>query len=157
MLGGSETFLELNLLCKDNNQILLELVHSDIMQQIPFFLLDEPFRNILVTLAFNNAKLDSTFIKSRVSLALKEDILEELIAQNILYIEPSREKPLKSYPRQKIKKELKHYTIQNKLRFTKPFYHFLFAFLVPFIRKDNTINIQKAQNEGRSAANSIPL
>ena len=155
LFGGSEAFLELNLLCKDESQIILELAQSDIIEQIPFFLLDEPFRNILVTLALSDAKLESTFIKSRVPLSFKEDILQELIEQKILYIEYSREEPLKSYAKQKIKKELRHYLIQNKLRFTKPFYHFLFAFIIPFIKRDNTINIPKAQERFVQSKNRL--
>ncbi len=157
LFGGSEQFLELNLHQKNEEEVFLELLESDVFHYLPFFLLEEPFKNLLITLAFSDAKLESTFIKSRVSLSLKEDILEELIENGILYIEYSREAPLKNYPKQKIKKELKNYLIQNKLRFQTPFYHFLFAFIIPFINKNGTIDIQKAirrfkQNKNRLIA-----
>ncbi len=45
---------------------------------------------------------------------------------------PSREKlPPKVHPKQKRKKELRRYKIQNKVRFTKPFYRFWYRYIYP--------------------------
>jgi len=56
-------------------------------------------------------------------------MIDELIAHNIVYIVDSREKSLKAFPKQMIKKELRTYKIEPKLYFTKPFYRFWFMFV----------------------------
>jgi len=50
-------------------------------------------------------------------------------------LEESREEPTWNYQKGPIKKELRGYRIQPKVRYTKPFYRFWFGFVEPF-RKD---------------------
>jgi hypothetical protein len=153
--GGSEEFINLPLHSFKTKELFSEIAQIEVLEKLPFFLFDEPFRTLLVTLALNDAKVDSTFIKSKTSLSFKDDILKELEENGIIYIEYSREEPLKLYSKQKIKKEFKHYTIQNKIRFTTPFYHFLFAFIVPFLNKDFTLNQVKAQEAFSKNSNRL--
>ncbi|HIE35581.1 MAG TPA: hypothetical protein EYP79_05250, partial [Campylobacterales bacterium] len=63
----------------------------------------------------------SVIRKSKLSQSVGEEIIQELISLNVLSIEKSRETPLSSHPKNKIKKHLRSYRIQDKLRFTQPF------------------------------------
>ena len=58
---------------------------------------------------------------------------KELFDKNIIKKELSREKPLKTHPKQKLKKELRDYVIEDKIKFSKNFYRFWFTFIEPNI------------------------
>lgn len=103
----------------------------DIESIFPFFILDEPFRKLLITLARGDARVNSIFNKISVGENFGSELVEELINADIIYVTNSREAPLREYPKQLIKKELRKYTIGAKLYFTKPFYRFWFAFVEP--------------------------
>jgi len=155
LFGGSQKYKELNIHVEEPIKILEEIATSNILQELPFFIFDKPFSSLLITLARGDGRVEPTFIKSKTPLSFKEDILEELIRNEIIFIEYSREEPLKEYDKQKIKKEFKHYNIQNKIRFTTPFYHFLFAFIIPYQRDDFTIDILKAKEAFRKNRNRV--
>jgi AAA+ ATPase superfamily predicted ATPase len=57
------------------------------------------------------------------------------VERGVLRVEFSREQPLKTHPKHKLKKELRHYRIQDKLRFVDPFLRFWFGF-VSFYRNE---------------------
>ncbi len=154
LFGGSEKFLDIYYL-KDIENILTNFNIKKILEKFPFFILEKPFKDILIKIALSDSKVESIFRKTKTSIAFREDILEELIRNNILYIEYSRETPLKKYPKQQIKKEYKNYTIQNKLRFTIPFYHLFFAFIAPYIKKDLTLNKEQVVNSFKRDSNKI--
>jgi len=98
----------------------------------PSYLLDPPYRNILTAVARGDGKLYSVLRKAKVSEGVGEEIVSELISLNILYLEHSREQPLKIHPKHKLKKEFRSYRIQGKLRFVQPFMRFWFAFVIPY-------------------------
>jgi hypothetical protein len=52
-----------------------------------------------------------------------------------LRVEFSRETPLRTHPKHKLKKEQRSYRVQDKLRFVQPFMRFWFGF-VTYYRKD---------------------
>ncbi len=110
---------------------------------LPFFILDDPFRKLLITLARGDARVDSIFNKISVGENFGNELIEELINTDIIYIKNSRESSLKAYPKQLIKKELRRYTIGSKLYFKKPFYRFWFAFVEPHRDKYGEIDIPK--------------
>ena len=101
----------------------------------PSYLLESPYRDVLMAVARGDGKFYSVLRKARLSEGSGEAIIEELIGLNILYIERTREQPLKIHPKHKLKKELRSYRVQDKLRFVQPFMRFWFGF-VTYYRKD---------------------
>jgi len=98
----------------------------------PSYLLESPYREVLSAVARGDGKFYSVLRKARLSEGAGEEIIRELVAEGILYIEPSREQPLRIHPKQKIKKELRSYRIQDKLRFGIPFMRFWFGFVTQY-------------------------
>ncbi|AKF24589.1 hypothetical protein YH65_03660 [Sulfurovum lithotrophicum] len=98
----------------------------------PSYLLERPYREVLSAVARGDGKFYSVLRKARLSEGAGEEIVRELVEKGILYIEPSREQPLRIHPKQKIKKELRSYRIQDKLRFGIPFMRFWFGFVTPY-------------------------
>ena len=66
-----------------------------------------------------------------------------MISADIIYEKESREAPLRDYPKQLIKKELRGYTIGAKLYFKKPFFRFWFAFVEPNRNRYGEIDISE--------------
>jgi hypothetical protein len=87
---------------------------------------------MLIAVARGDGRRYAAMRKARIGERRGERIEEELLQLGILVRETSRESPLRRYPKQKIKKELRHYRIQDKLRFAEPFYRFWFGFVEPF-------------------------
>jgi len=98
----------------------------------PSYVLQKPYRDMLIAVAKGDGKRYAAMRKARMGERTGERIEEELSALGMLYTETSREAPLRQYPKQKIKKELRRYRIQDKLRFVSPFYRFWFGFVEPF-------------------------
>ena len=101
----------------------------------PSYLMETPYREVLTAVARGDGKFYSVLRKARLSEGAGEKIIQELVSLGILYIEPTREQPLRIHPKHKLKKELRSYRIQDKLRFCKPFMRFWFGF-VTYYRKD---------------------
>ena len=58
--------------------------------------------------------------------------LNQLLSKNYINKELSREKPpQKIHPKQKLKKNLRRYRIQHKVRFNKPFLRFWYRYIYP--------------------------
>jgi hypothetical protein len=70
--------------------------------------------------------------KSQLSERVGEEVVKELLSLQVLRMEVSRQAPLKVHAKQKLKKELRAFRIQPKLRFTTPFLRFWFAFVTPY-------------------------
>jgi len=100
----------------------------------PSYLLEEPYRKLLIATARGDGKLLNVFRRARINEATGGELLSELVDLGILLLEPSREAPLREYPRQKVKKHLRHYRIQSKVRFRAPFFRFWFGFIEPYRR-----------------------
>ncbi|WP_294958875.1 DUF234 domain-containing protein [Sulfurovum sp.] len=98
----------------------------------PSYLLETPYSDILAAVAGGDGKFYSVLKKAHLSESAGEKIVKELIGKGILYIEPTREQPLRIHPKHKIKKELRSYRIQDKLRFCKPFMRFWFGFVIRY-------------------------
>ena len=101
----------------------------------PSYLLESPYREILIAVARGDGKLYSVLRKAKVSEALGEKIVQELVSLNVLKVEVSRESPLRNHPKHKLKKEQRSYRVQDKLRFVQPFMRFWFGF-VTYYKKD---------------------
>ena len=117
-----------------------DMIRSDFVDHFPLYrslirptyLLEAPYRDILVAAARGDGKYYSVIKKAKLSESAGEKIIESLVELGILRIESSREAPLKIHPKQKLKKELRAYRIQDKLRFVHPFMRFWFGFVSPY-------------------------
>jgi len=146
ILGGIEEHIEIDFF--DN---LFSMVESNFVQHFlkfqtlvaPSYLLESPYRDVLMAVARGDGKFYSVLKKARLSEGLGESIIDELISLNILYIEQTRERPLKIHPKHKLKKELRSYRIQDKLRFVQPFMRFWFGFVTAY-RKELAMGDGKA-------------
>ena len=132
ILGGVEESIELDFF--DNIFSMVESNFVDNFQKFqslvsPSYLLESPYRDVLMAVARGDGKFYSVLRKARLSEGLGEEIIQELISLNILYIEQTRERPLKIHPKHKLKKELRSYRVQDKLRFVQPFMRFWFGFV----------------------------
>ena len=135
IFGGIEEHLELDFF--DDIESIIRFYFIDKYQYFselisPSYLLDEPYRNILIASSRGDGRLSNVFRKARVGDSLGMTILEELIDLGIIELEESREAPLKQYPNQKLVKSLRSYKIEAKVRFTTPFYRFWFGFVEPY-------------------------
>lgn len=101
----------------------------------PSYLLETPYREVLVSVARGDGKFYSVLKKAKLSEGLGEKIIDELISLDILKVEYSRESPLRLHPKHKLPKDQRAYRIQDKLRFTQPFMRFWFGF-VTYYRKE---------------------
>lgn len=95
----------------------------------PSYLLETPYKELLVAVARGDGKLYSALRKAKLSESAGERVVAELVSLNVLKVEYSREAPLKHHPKHKLKKEQRTYRIQDKLRFVKPFMRFWFGFV----------------------------
>ncbi|MCF6245695.1 MAG: DUF234 domain-containing protein [Sulfurovum sp.] len=101
----------------------------------PSYLLEKPYKEVLVAVARGDGKYYSVLRKSKLSEYTGETIVAELIALKVLKVEHSREAPLKSHPKHKLPRDQRAYRIQDKLRFRQPFMRFWFGF-VAYYKKD---------------------
>ena len=138
ILGGIGKNIEL-----DYFDDVFSMVESNFVQNFskfqtlvsPSYLLESPYREILMAVARGDGKLYSVLRKAKVSEALGEKIVQELVDLNVLRIEASRESPLRNHPKHKLKKEQRSYRVQDKLRFVQPFMRFWFGFVM-YYKKD---------------------
>lgn len=103
----------------------------------PSYLIEEPYRWLLVSIARGDGRLSNVFRKARVGDALGLRLLNELKELGIIAFEESREAPLKKYPNQKLEKSLRSYKIEPKVYFKKPFHRFWFGFVEPYHKELN--------------------
>ncbi len=96
--------------------------------------MEAPYRNILIAVARGDGKLLNVFKRARVNETVGGELIAELEDLGVLQLEASRENPLKEHPKQKIKKHLRSYRIQPKVRFIIPFLRFWFGFIEPYKR-----------------------
>jgi len=98
----------------------------------PSYLIEEPYRYLLVSIARGDGRLSNVFKKARVGESVGTRLLNELVELGIVEFEDSREPALKTYPNQKLEKSLRSYKIEPKIRFKKPFHRFWFGFVEPY-------------------------
>lgn len=101
----------------------------------PSYLLESPYKEILIAVARGDGKLYSALRKAKLSETLGEQVLQELTALGVLQVEHSRESPLRSHPKHKLKKEQRSYRVQDKLRFVQPFMRFWFGFVMYYAKE----------------------
>ncbi len=109
-------------------------------KQLPFFLFDEPFREFLIGLARGDGKIDSLLNRLKIGQHRGSELIGELLMNGVITRKESREKPIRLYSKQAIKKEFRSYKIEDKFYFTKPFIKFWFAFIEPFYTKERELD-----------------
>ena len=135
VFGGIEEDIKLDFL--DDLELLIRFSFVDRYQEFsnlisPSYLLEEPYRYILISIARGDGRLSNVFRKARVGDSLGMSIVKELVELGIVELEKSREAPLKKYPNQKLEKSLRSYKVEAKIRFKLPFYRFWFGFVEPY-------------------------
>ena len=88
----------------------------------------------------------SLFNRLKIGRTTGLDIVEELVDKQIIRVSTSREKPLKIFKKQLLKKEFKEYIIEPKLYFSKPFFRFWYFCVEPTKSSNSNYNIEKAIN-----------
>ena len=114
ILGGVEDNIEI-----DFFDDLFSMVESNFVQNFskfqmlvsPSYLIESPYLEILMAVARGDGKFYSVLRKARLSEGTGVEIIQELISLNILYLERTREQPLKIHPKHKLKKELRSYRV----------------------------------------------
>jgi len=101
----------------------------------PSYLLETPYREVLIAVARGDAKLYSILRKAKLSESTGQKLIDELVSLNILKVEHTRETPLRIHPKHKLPRDQRAYRIQDKLRFVQPFMRFWFGF-VSYYRQD---------------------
>ncbi len=135
VLGGLDEVLELDFFEDVTHMLSSHFVdHFFLYQNMlrPSYLLEEPYRGLLMAIARGDGKMYSVFRKAGLSESVGGRLVEELVDLGILYIEYSRESPLRAYPKQKLPRDQRAYRIQDKLRFSKPFMRFWFGFVTHY-------------------------
>lgn len=89
----------------------------------PTYILESPYREVLMAIARGDGKIYSSIKKARLNEHLGENIIRDLTKLGIIRLEESKELESNS---------LKKYRIQSKLRFKKPFLRFWFGFVEPY-------------------------
>jgi len=132
ILGGAEISITLDFFDDLFSMLEANFVNNFSVYQnaiSPSFITESPYRELLSAIAKGDGKIYSVFKKARLSESVGMKLLEELIILDIIWVENSRENPLKVHPKHKLKRELRSYRIQDKLRFVKPFHRFWFGFV----------------------------
>ncbi|MCB4747413.1 MAG: DUF234 domain-containing protein [Sulfurovum sp.] len=135
ILGGMEEMVTLDYFEDIASMVTVNFVENFTLfkqQMQPSYLLEPPYCKLLSAVARGDGRMHSALRKAHLSEEVGEYIIKELVALGILRVEPSREKPLKTHPKHKLKKSLRHYRIQDKLRFISPFMRFWFGFIFQY-------------------------
>ncbi len=103
----------------------------------PSYLLEEPFRDILIATARGDGKLFNVFKRAKLPETIGGAVVNQIVRRGILKMEKSREEPTPKLNKQPIKKELRGYRIQPKVRFIEPFHRFWFGFVEPYRHTQN--------------------
>lgn len=112
----------------------------------PYYIYDndknfqEDLESVLIRLAIGDRKSYTVYKKEHLSQIRGSALYKSLFEKTIIKKEKSREKPLREFKGQLIKKSLRHYEIQDKIHFEDNFTRFWFTFIAPFLKKHKNIN-----------------
>ncbi len=107
----------------------------------PYFVYDEDtdfekdLESILIRLAIGDRKSYTAYKKVNISQIRGRALYKALFEKNIIKKERSREKPLREFKGQLIKKSLRKYEIQDKIHFCDNFTRFWFTFIAPHLEE----------------------
>lgn len=142
------TFLEFIKLDFD----LATCIQTEILDRIeemkPYFIYDEDknFQNDLESLLMRLAKGDrknyTVYKKENISQIRGKALYKSLFEKGIIKKERSREKPIREYKGQLIKKALRRYEIQDKIHFKDNFTRFWFRFIAPALKNKKKLHVE---------------
>jgi len=124
--GFSELELELT---TDIYQNIEKNIINHIDQLQKSFQTDQNTKKILKKLANGDRKQYAIYKNGEISQTKGKQLYRELYDKNIIKKEFSREKKIEKIKHQPLKKELRGYLIEDKLKFTKNFDRFWYTFL----------------------------
>lgn len=135
VFGGIESSLELDFF--DDIETIIRFNFVEQYERLnalirPSYVTEEPYRFLLIAIARGDGRLSNIFRKAKVGETLGLRLLDELVEENLIEFEESREPALKKYPNQKLEKSLRSYKIEAKVSFKEPFYRFWFGFVEPY-------------------------
>ncbi len=135
LYGGKESALTLNLFEDVALSAELTFVQEFTNTQTliePSYLLEAPYTRLLTAVASGDGRLSNIFRRARIGESTGGEIISHLCDLGILTLEPSRQAPIKTHAKQLLKKHLRGYRIEAKVRFVKPFERFWFGFVAPY-------------------------
>lgn len=88
---------------------------------------------VLMRLAKGDRKMHSITKKESISQLQGRSIYKQLFEAGLIQKEKSRELPLKTHPKQRLKKSLRHYQVEDKIHFSSQFARFWFTFVAPHV------------------------
>ncbi len=136
--GGLEDLVELDAFAGLEANISSQLLNrfDEVSYHLsPAYLLDDPYRKFLISVARGDGKMLNVFRRARLSESSGGQIVNELIKDGIIRLEESRETPMRREKGRDIPKEFRGYRIQSKIRFLQPFGRFWFGFVEPHRRE----------------------
>jgi len=135
LYGGIEEQIDLNLFEDIPLSVEINCVQQFAETETlisPSYLLEPPYRDILIAIARGDGRLSNIYRRARVGESVGREIIDTMVSLGILSLELSRQAPLRVHPKHLLKKNLRSYRIESKVRFVKPFYRFWFGFVSPF-------------------------
>ena len=134
--GGIDIDILLNPLKSINDSIKDSFVKDFEQMKLlikPSYLMENPYRSIAMAVALGDGRLSNIYRRAKIGEEVGSEVIKHMVDLGIFAIEHSRQAPLKRYSKQLLKKELRQYKIESKVRFAKPFYRFWFAFVEPYL------------------------
>jgi len=135
LYGGIEEQIDLNLFEDVDLSVEINCVQQFSKTESlinPSYLLDPPYRDILTAIARGDGRLSNIYRRAKIGESAGREIIDDLVELDILRLESSRQAPLRTHPKHLLKKNLRGYRIEPKVRFVKPFYRFWFGFVSPY-------------------------
>jgi len=130
-------FLEFIKLDEDLSRCIQLNILDRLDELKPYFVYDEDekfqkdLESILMRLAIGDRKSYTVYKKENISQVRGRALYKSLFEKNIIKKERSREKPLREFKGQLIKKSLRRYEIQDKIHFSDNFTRFWFTYIAP--------------------------
>ncbi len=86
---------------------------------------------LLWKIAVGERKIFSLLKEEKISQIKGREFYKKLFKKKLIQREISREKPSVKNPKRPLKKHLRHYKVEDKIKFSRPFYRFWFTFIAP--------------------------
>jgi len=135
LYGGREREIRLNLfdgIVHSVKTVCVEKFGQTEQLIEPAYLLEQPYQGLLAAVAGGDGRLSNVYRRARIGESAGETLLAHLSSLGVVNVEASRQAPIRSHPKQQVKKHLRSYRIEGKVRFVRPFDRFWFGFVVPY-------------------------
>ena len=146
IFGGLEESLDIDILDSIDSSIIKSVAtqyHTIEKSITPQYLLVAPYSQVLSAIARGDGRRGNIFKRAKIGTNLGQEVVDRLLDTGIVYLEPSREPSMLSHPKHKIKKSLRAYSIEYKIRFHRPVDRFWFGFIEPYMSMDRVLDLHK--------------